>query len=111
MKRIEDVADQTSELINSGIEFNPNQVQYTYSELLSLKHDLIEKASADAGERAMKTVKTADGSLGKLKKASLSVFQITGQGSISEDSYSGNHDIFSKEKSARIVVRLEYQLD
>jgi uncharacterized protein len=111
MKRIEDVSDQTSELINSGIEFNPNQVQYTYSDLLSLKHDLIEKASADAKERAMKTVKTAGGDLGKLKTASLGVFQITGQGSISEDSYSGNNDIFSKEKSARIVVRLEYQLD
>jgi hypothetical protein len=111
MKRIEDVADQTSELINSGIEFNPNQVQYTYSDLLSLKHDLIEKASADAKERATKTVKTAGGSLGKLKMASLGVFQITGQGSISEDSYSGNNDIFSKEKTARIVVRLEYQLD
>jgi uncharacterized protein len=111
MKRIEDVSDQTSELINSGIEFNPNQVQYTYSDLLSLKHDLIEKASKDARERAEKTVKTAGGKLGKLKSASLGVFQITGQGTVSEDSYSGNNDIYNKHKSARIVVRLEYQLD
>lgn len=110
MKRIEDVRDQTSELINSGIEFTPSQVQYTYSDLPSLKHDLIEKASQDARERAEKTVKTAGGHLGKLKSASLGVFQITGEGSISEDSYSGNNDIFSKNKSARIVVRLEYQL-
>jgi hypothetical protein len=111
MKRIEAVRDQTSELINSGIEFTPSQVQYTYSDLLSLKHDLIEKASQDARERAEKTVQTAGGHLGKLKTASLGVFQITGEGSISEDSYSGNNDIFSKNKSARIVVRLEYQLD
>jgi len=111
MKRIENVADQTSELINSGIEFNPNQIQYTYSDLPSLKHDLIEKATQDAKERAEKTVQTAGGRLGKLKTASLGVFQITGQGSVSEDSYSGNNDIYSKEKSARIVVRLEYQLD
>ncbi|XZF14418.1 SIMPL domain-containing protein [Chitinophagaceae bacterium MMS25-I14] len=111
MKRIEDVADQTSELINSGIEFNPNQIQYTYSDLPGLKHDLIEKATQDAKERAQKTVKTAGGNLGKLKMASLGVFQITGQGSVSEDTYSGNNDIYSKEKSARIVVRLEYQLD
>lgn len=111
MKRIEDVADQTSELINSGIEFNPNTVQYTYSDLPSLKHDLIEKATQDAKERALKTVKTAGGSLGKLKMANLGVFQITGQGTVSEDSYSGNNDIYSKQKSARIVVRLEYQLE
>jgi hypothetical protein len=111
MKRIEDVQDQTSELINSGIEFTPSQVQYTYSDLSSLKHDLIEKASKDTRERAEKTVKTAGGHLGKLKSASLGVFQITGEGSISEDSYSGNNDIFNKRKSARIVVRLEYQLE
>jgi hypothetical protein len=111
MKRIEDVADQTSELVNSGIEFNPNPVQYTYSDLPSLKHDLIEKASQDAKERAEKTVKTAGGKLGKLKTASLGVFQITGQGSIEEDSYSGNNDIYSKQKSARIVVRLQYELE
>jgi Uncharacterized protein conserved in bacteria len=111
MKRIENVRDQTSELINSGIEFTPSQVQYTYSDLPSLKHDLIEKASLDARERAEKTVKTAGGRLGKLKSASLGVFQITGEGSTSEDSYSGNNDVFSKNKSARIVVRLEYGLD
>lgn len=111
MKRIEDVQDQTAELINAGIEFTPNQVQYTYSDLSSLKHDLIEKASQDGRERAEKIVKTGGGHLGKLKSASLGVFQITGVGSISEDSYSGNNDIFNKNKSARIVVRLEYQLE
>ena len=44
MKRIEDVSSKTSELINSGIELTSNSVQYTYSELPSLKHSLIENA-------------------------------------------------------------------
>ena len=111
MKKIESVADQTSELVNSGIEFNPNTIQYTYSDLPSLKHDLIEKASQDAKERAQKIVKTACGDLGKLKTASMGVFQITGEGSNEEDSYGGNNDIYSKQKSARITVRLEYELE
>jgi hypothetical protein len=111
MKRIEDVADQTSELVNLGIEFNPSAIQYTYSDLPSLKHDLIEKATQDAKERAQKIVKTANGSLGKLKTASMGVFQITGEGSVEEDSYGGNNDIYSKQKSARITVRLEYELE
>jgi hypothetical protein len=111
MSKIESVADQTSELINSGIEFNPAPIQYTYSDLPSLKHDLIEKATQDAKERAVKIVKTANGSLGKLKTASMGVFQITGKGSVEEDSYGGNNDIYSKEKSARITVRLEYELE
>ena len=111
MKRIEEVSSKTSELINSGIELTSNSIQYTYSNLPNLKHSLIEKASKDASERAQKIVKTADGSLGKLKSASMGVFQITGQGSTEEDSYGGNNDTYSKNKTARITVRLEYILD
>jgi hypothetical protein len=46
-----------------------------------------------------------------LKGATMGVFQITGQGSTEEDSYGGNNDTFSKNKTARITVRLEYNLD
>lgn len=102
MKKIETVIDQTAELINSGIQFNPNQVQYTYSDLPSLKHDLIEKATQDAKERAQKIVKTGKGDMGKLKDASMGVFQITGKGSVEEDSYGGTNDTSSKDKTARI---------
>lgn len=111
MKRIEDVSSKTSELINSGIELTSNSIQYTYSDLPSLKQSLIENATKDANERANKIVKTANGDLGKLKTASMGVFQITGQGSTEEDSYGGNNDTFSKNKTARITVRLEYNLD
>ena len=111
MKRIEDVSSKTSELINSGIELTSNTIQYTYSDLPSLKQSLIENATKDASERANKIVKTADGSLGKLKNASMGVFQITGQGSTEDDSYGGNNDTFSKNKTARITVRLEYGLN
>jgi len=111
MKKIETVIDQTAELINSGIQFNPNQVQYTFSDLPSLKHDLIEKATQDAKERAQKIVKTGKGDMGKLKDASMGVFQITGKGSVEEDSYGGTNDTYSKDKTARKTVRLAYILD
>lgn len=111
MKKIEDVVDQTSELINSGIEFDGGRIQYTYSDLPSLKHNLIEKGSLDARERAQKIVNIANGHLGKLKDASMGVFQITGKGSIEEDRYGGNLDTYSKSKTARITVRLTYTLD
>jgi len=111
MKKIEMVVDQTAELINSGIEFEGNSLQYTYSDLPSLKHDLIEKATQDANERAQKIVGKASGDLGKLKDASMGVFQITGKGSVEEDSYGGNFDTFNKYKTARITVRLTYMLN
>jgi hypothetical protein len=111
MKKIEQVSSKTAELINSGIELSSNPVQYTYSDLPDLKHSLIEKGSKDARERAEKIVNSAGGDLGKLKSANMGVFQITGQGSTEEDSYGGNFDIYSKNKSARITVRLEYELE
>lgn len=111
MKRIELVSSKTSELINSGIELSSNSMQYTYSDLPSLKQSLIEKATKDASERANKIVNTADGNIGKLKTASMGVFQITGQGSTEDDSYGGINDMISKNKTARITVRLEYNLD
>lgn len=111
MKKIEQVADQTAELINSGIEFNGRSIQYTYSDLPGLKHSLIENATADAKDRADKIIQTADGKRGKLKSASMGVFQITGVGSNEEDSYGGNFDVYSKNKTARITVRLTYNLD
>jgi hypothetical protein len=111
MKKIETVIDETAQLINQGIQFNPNTVQYTYSDLPSLKHSLIEKATQDAKERAQKIVKTANGTLGKLKDASMGVFQITGKGAVEEDSYGGANDTYSKQKTARITVRLEYVLN
>ena len=88
-----------------------NTIQYTYSNFPSLKQSLIEKATQDASERANKIVNTADGAIGKLKSASMGVFQITGQGSTEEDSYGGINDIYSKNKTARITVRLEYGLE
>lgn len=111
MKRIEEVSSKTSELVNSGIELASNTIQYTYSNLPGLKQSLIENATKDANERASKIVKTANGSLGKLKTASMGVFQITGQGSTEDDSYGGINDTYSKNKTARITVRLAYQLD
>jgi hypothetical protein len=111
MKRIENVSSKTSELVNSGIELSSNTIQYTFSGLPSLKQSLIENATKDANERATKIVKTATGDLGKLKRASMGVFQITGQGSTEEDSYGGINDTYSKNKTARITVRLEYELE
>lgn len=111
MKRIEAVSSKTSELINSGIELSSNSIQYTYSDLPSLKQSLIEKATKDASERANKIVNTANGNIGKLKTASMGVFQITGQGSTEDDSYGGINDTYSKNKTARITVRLEYELE
>lgn len=111
MQKIETVSSVTSELINEGIELYSNPIQYSYSSLPSLKHSLIESATIDAKQRAEKISTSGNGNIGKLKKASMGVFQITGQGSTEDYSYGGVYDRYSKNKTARITVRLTYQLD
>ena len=112
MRKIEAISQQTSELINNGVVFSPDPIQYTYSDLPSLKKSLIELATSDAKERANKIVHTANGDLGKLKTASMGVFQIKGKGAEdTDDTYGGVNDVHSKSKTARITVRLEYGLD
>jgi hypothetical protein len=49
--------------------------------------------------------------LGRLRKASMGVFQITGQYSDENYTYGGTLNISDKNKTARITVRLEYELE
>ncbi len=53
MQRIESVSSKTSELVNSGIELSSNTIQYTFSDLPSLKQSLIEKATKEQQEAAI----------------------------------------------------------
>jgi hypothetical protein len=99
-------------MINSGIEFNGDPIQYTYSDLPSLKHNLIEKASQDAKERAEKIVNTASGDLGKLKKridGCVPDHQVRDQ--LRKIAMVETMIPLVKEKTARITVRLTYTLD
>lgn len=77
--KIEKISREVTELIESGIEFNSSPPSYYYSKLSDVKIDLLGKASTDAKARAETIAKNAGSSLGKLKKATMGVFQITGK--------------------------------
>jgi hypothetical protein len=73
--------------------------------------DLLSKASADARERAQAIAKSAGSNLGKVKKASMGVFQITGKNRNEEFSYGGIFNTADKFKTATVTIRTEYLLD
>src|SRR5690606_24398673 len=99
---------KATELIERGIEFNSAAPSYYYSKLSELKIDLLAKASADARSRAETIARNSGSSLGKTRKASMGVFQITGQNSNEDYSYGGVFNTSSKHKTASITVRVEY---
>jgi hypothetical protein len=108
---VERLSREVTELIEKGIELNSFAPRYYYTRLADLKMDLLSKASADAKLRAEAIAKSVDSDLGKMKKAVMGVFQITGRNSTEEYSYGGSYNTSEKNKTASITIRMEYGLD
>lgn len=111
VNKIEEVSRQSSELINSGIEFYSNAPEYYYTKLAELKIKMIAEATKDATSRAKSIAENADASLGNLKKSDMGVFQIIAQNSSEDYSYGGSFNTNSKNKTATITVKLVFQVD
>lgn len=109
--KIENISREVTELINRGVEFYSNSPQYYYTKLAELKIDMIAAATDDAKTRAEQIATHGGGSLGKLRQASMGIFQITAQNSSEDYSWGGTFNTSSKRKTASITMRLEYQVD
>jgi uncharacterized protein len=111
VNKIEQISREATELIQQGIEFNSSSPLFYYTKLTEVKMDLLAKASADGKTRADIIAKNAGSSLGKLKQATLGVFQITGKNSDEDYSYGGTFNTSSKNKSGSITIRMEFAVD
>ncbi len=109
--KVEAISREVTELIQQGIEFNSTAPAYYYSKLSELKIDLLAKASEDAKNRAESIAQNAGSQIGKLKSATMGVFQITGKNSGEDYSYGGAFNTSSKHKTATITLRTEYTLN
>ena len=108
---IENVSREITELLNKGVQFNSTPPRYYYTKISDLKIEMISKATEDARLRAEKIAENSGGSLGDLNDASMGVFQITGQNSGEDYSWSGAYNTQDKKKTASITMRLEYEID
>lgn len=107
---VERISRESSTLIAKNIDIDSRSPRYYYTQLDDLKLDLIENASKDAYMRAKNIVNNAGARMGKASSAHLGVFQITDPTGTEEYSYGGTFNTSSKEKKARITVRMEYRL-
>ena len=111
VEKIEEVSREITELLNKGVQFNSSPPRYYYTKIADLKIEMISKATEDARLRAEKIAENSGGSLGDLKNANMGVFQITGQNSGEDYSWSGAYNTADKNKTASITMRLEYEID
>jgi uncharacterized protein len=107
---VEKMSREITNLLQKGIELNSSSPSYYYSRLNELKIDLLAKASADAKQRAESIAKNSGASLGDLRKANMGVFQITGRNTNEDYSYGGAFNTTSKEKTASITLKVDYQV-
>lgn len=108
---VERISREITELLQSGIELSSQEPTYYYTKLSDLKLTLLAQAAADAYNRASTIAKNAHSRLGELRRANMGVFQITGQYSNESYTYSGAYNTSSKNKTANVIVRMEYELD
>lgn len=111
VNKIEQISREVTELINQGIELVSMAPDYYYTKLAALKLEMIQDATQDAKERAQKIAENAGSSLGNLKNASMGVIQITAKNSAEDYSWGGSFNTSSKDKTASITIRLEYEID
>lgn len=108
LDKIEKASREISNLISQGIELSSSNPNYYYSKLEDFKLELIAQASENAKQRAENIATKSGGNLGKLQKADLGIFQITGKNDNEEYSSGGALNTTSRQKTANITVKTSY---
>jgi hypothetical protein len=108
---VEKIAREVTEIINAGIEFNSYSPSYYYTNLEELKIEMIASATQNATERAEKIAENSGATLGELKSADMGVFHILGRNQNESYSWGGTFNTFSKEKTARVTMKLSFEID
>lgn len=108
--KVENISREISALIAKGVSIEAYQPSYYYTKLDDVKLSLIERASADARVRAEKIATNAGAKVGRVASAKMGVFQITGANSNEEFSAGGSFNTSSRQKKARITMKVEYRV-
>jgi uncharacterized protein len=109
--KIDQVSREVTGLIDAGIEFRSERPMFYYSKLSDLKVKMIASASKDARTRAETIAKNANSKLGRLRTASMGVFQITAQNSSEEFSWGGAYNTSAKKKTAEITMKMQFEIE
>ena len=98
--KVRQLQDRQGELLDRGIAINNSNVYYEYTDLNSIKPEMIAEATHAAREAALRFADDSDSNLGKIKTASQGQFSI-------EDSDSSTPFI----KKVRVVSTIIYYLE
>lgn len=109
--KVEKISRESTELIQTGVELESSAPDFYYTKLSELKIGLLGSAAADAKLRAETVARSTGAKLGRLKNASVGIFQITGQNSGEAYTAAGAFNLVDKNKSAQITIRTEFEAE
>jgi hypothetical protein len=101
------ISNEATALIKDGVEVESGSPVFKVTSIEKTKLELLEKATANAFERAQVLARGSGSGVGALVSASQGVYQIISRGSTSSSDY-GEYDTSAIDKTARVVVTLEY---
>lgn len=104
------LSQQSTELINEGINLVSEAPQYLYTELSKLRVEMVSEATKDAKARAEAIAQSAGNEVGAVRSAETGVFQITSRNSTEVSDY-GMYDTSSIEKDITAVVSVTFGIE
>lgn len=110
LMKVDKISREITELIQQGVELTSSSPNYYYTKLGDLKVGLLAKASADGRKRAETIAENSKAGLGTLVKATMGVFQITGQNENEDFSYGGAFNTTNINKTATITVKMDFEV-
>lgn len=104
------LSQQSTDLINEGINLVSESPQYLYTELSKLRIEMVAEATKDAKARAEAIAQSAGNQVGAVRSAETGVFQITSRNSTEVSDY-GMYDTSSIEKDITAVVSVTFGIE
>lgn len=75
--KIKEISSDIQSLVDKGITLEIYRPEFFYSDLASIKIDLLKEATQDAKQRATSMLSSANSKVGKVRQMRMGVFQIT----------------------------------
>ncbi len=109
VQKVTDLAKNIQDIIDKGVIFTTQSLEYFYSKLADLRIDLLSEAVKDAKVRAEKIAESGNRNIGSLKSAGMGVVQLLPVNSVDISDY-GSYDTMNIEKEAMVTVKANFTL-
>lgn len=103
------IAGNIKDIVNQGVLFQTDSLEYYYSKLPDARVSLLKDATTDARARADAMASSSGQHVGKLQSASSGIVQVLSKGAIDNGDY-GQYDTSKIEKDITVTVRATFKL-